>query len=259
MLSDPAFRRTFLTAALLSGVGTAAAAAILCWQQQAGHEDHVRSEMAHEAVLASVHCSARFAPAQPAQLAAELSPLARTLGARIDVYDPATGGPLVSGDSGSGVTAFKSAPASGDFRGPDGAGREVVSATFGPVPSNQGPLIEVRVTRLADAVDAPLKDAQLRIAAAAGAAWLAALAIFLAAFSSIHARAASLRLALNEPKAILPPDLDGVLGDIARRTGSLLEESRLVQRDRSAIRTEADAILGGMTEDRKSTRLNSSH
>ncbi|MEK7467262.1 MAG: ATP-binding protein [Planctomycetota bacterium] len=248
MLTDPAFRRTFLTAALLSGVGMAAIAGTLCWQQETAHEILVRSKMAHEAVLVSVHCSTRFLPAQPRLLEAELGPLARSLGARIDVYDPSNGSVLASGDAGSGVTAFKSSPAGGDFRGPDGAGREVVSATFGPVPLNRGRGIEVRVTRLAEVVDAPLRESQRRIAGAAAAAWIASLAIFFMAFSSIHARAASLRLALNEPKAILPPDLGGVLGDIARRTAGLLEESRDVQKDRSAIRTEADAILGGMTE-----------
>jgi two-component system, OmpR family, phosphate regulon sensor histidine kinase PhoR len=248
MLSDPAFRRTFFTAALLSGVAMAAVAATLCWQEESAHELRVKSEMAHEAVLASVHCSGRYSPHQPGLLSAELGPVARALEARIDVYDTSNGSVLASGDAGSGVTAFKSSPPGGDFRGPDGAGREVVSATFGPVPSNRGKGIEVRVTRLAERVDAPLRETLYRIAGAGAAVWIAAMALFFLAFSSIHARAASLRLALNEPKAILPPDLDGVLGDIARRTGALLEESRMVQRDRSAIRTEADAILGGMTE-----------
>ncbi|KAF0244881.1 MAG: two-component system OmpR family phosphate regulon sensor histidine kinase [Planctomycetota bacterium] len=248
MLSDPAFRRTFLAAAALTAIATAAVAVALCWLQESGHDARVRTEMGREALMASVHCSTRYGQGNIAQLSADLRPLARTLDARIDVFDPSNGGVLVSADAGSSVSEFKSPPAGADFRGPDGSGQEVVSASFGPVPAGRGQVIVVRVTRLADVVDAPLRDAQLRIAWAAAAVWLAALALFLFAFSSIHARAASLRLALNEPKAILPPDLDGVLGDIARRSGALLEESRLVQRDRSTIRTEADAILGGMAE-----------
>lgn len=248
MLSDPSFRRTFLAAALLSALAMAGAAGALCWIQQSSHELTLKSEMAREALLASLHVASRFVPSNPGALAAELRPVARTLEARIDVYDPSNGSVLASADAGSSVTGFKSPPAGGDFRGPDGAGREVVSTTFGPVPSMRGTTILVRVTRLAEAADAPLREAQKRILWAAAAAWLASLALFFLAFASIYVRAASLRLALNEPKAILPPDLDGVLGDIARRTGALLEESRLVQRDRSAIRTEADAILGGMTE-----------
>jgi two-component system phosphate regulon sensor histidine kinase PhoR len=80
------------------------------------------------------------------------------------------------------------------------------------------------------------------------AVWATSVALFAAFSAAAWLRAASVRLAMNEPKAVFPRGMPGVVGDIARRAEALLDEARALRRDRSAARGEAEAILSAMTE-----------
>ncbi len=240
MLREPAFRRAVAGMALSFGLLFGAAALFLAWARGRDHEDQVRGQMAGEAQVAAVGCALDPAGA-PERIALAIR-------ARVDLFD-ATSGALVTGHDPSGaLVAFALSPLTDASRGADAAGTPVVFAASAPFSAPDGRSLRVRVSRPSGAVDAVLVSAQARHVLFASIAWLFTTSIASLALRSFWARAAMLRLALNEPKAIFPRDLDGVLGDIGRRTQSLLEESRAVQRDRSTIRTEADAILSSMTE-----------
>lgn len=240
MLQDPAFRRALVGIVVSFALLFGAAAVFLAWARERDHEDQVRAQLAAEVRVAVLACTA--------DPAGSVERVAVALGARVDLFE-ADGGRLVAeADPTRKVASFALAPAGDTLRASDSAGRPVVTASSVPFMAPDGLSLRVRVTRLAEDVDVPLRSAQVRHAMFAAISWLFATCVASVALHGFWSRAVLLRLALNEPKAVLPRDLDGVLGDVARRAESLLEEARAVRRDRSTLRTEADAILSSMTE-----------
>lgn len=240
MLREPAFRKAIAGTALAFGLLFGAAALFLAWARERDHENQVRGQISGEAQIAAVACSQDPAGATER--------VALALGTRVDLFDGGSGALMAGFDPSQRLVAFAMSPMADVSRGADAAGTPVVFATSAPFNGPDGRNLRVRVSRAADSVDPVLRSAQVRHVLFATIAWLFTTSISALALGRFWSRAATLRLALNEPKAIFPRDLDGVLGDIGRRSESLLEEARALRTDRSTIRTEADAILSSMTE-----------
>lgn len=240
MLRDPAFRRAMVGILVSFALVFGTAAVFLAWARERDHEEQVRAQLAAEVRLAVVACAT--------EPAGSVERVAVALGARVDLFEAGEGSLLEGADPTRKVASFELGTAGDLLRNSDSAGLPVVTAVSPPFMVRDGRSLRVRVSRPAADVDAPLRAAQARHALFAAICWLSASVVAAVALHGFWSRAVLLRLALNEPKAVPPRDLDGVLGDVARRAESLLEEARAVRRDRSTLRTEADAILSSMTE-----------
>jgi two-component system phosphate regulon sensor histidine kinase PhoR len=105
-----------------------------------------------------------------------------------------------------------------------------------------------RVRQGAPADDGAREEALRSVIRTAAIGWLATLLPSLLALWLLWRREAGLLLALNEPKAVFPRDMGGVMGDLARRIEDLSEKAEELEARHGAARREAEAILASMSE-----------